>query len=79
MEHLATCVYLCMCIVHVYVYVYVHIYMYVYVIDTRLSQCQRYDPHTKNSSLMSALIAKANAKQRSGRAGRCQPGILQNS
>ena len=47
----------------------------VYVIDTGLSKCKRYDPHTKNSSLMSALIAKANAKQRSGRAGRCQPGM----
>jgi len=47
----------------------------VYVIDAGVSKSKRYDPHTNVSSLTPSMIAQANAKQRSGRAGRCQEGI----
>mmetsp|Transcript_17670 Transcript_17670/g.34778 ORF Transcript_17670/g.34778 Transcript_17670/m.34778 type:complete len:913 (+) Transcript_17670:244-2982(+) len=47
----------------------------VYVIDAGTSKTKRYDPHTKVSSLTNGIIAKANAIQRSGRAGRVRSGI----
>mmetsp|Transcript_15005 Transcript_15005/g.26311 ORF Transcript_15005/g.26311 Transcript_15005/m.26311 type:complete len:557 (+) Transcript_15005:272-1942(+) len=47
----------------------------VYVIDAGTSKTKRYDPHTKVASLTTKPIAKANAIQRSGRAGRCRPGV----
>ncbi|GBG25750.1 ATP-dependent RNA helicase [Hondaea fermentalgiana] len=47
----------------------------VYVIDLGTSKTKRYDPHTKVSSLTNGIIAKANAIQRSGRAGRVRSGI----
>jgi len=46
-----------------------------YVIDAGTSKTKRYDPHSKVSSLTTGIIAKANATQRSGRAGRVRSGI----
>ncbi|KAM1358994.1 hypothetical protein ACFX15_045198 [Malus domestica] len=47
----------------------------VYVIDTGRMKEKNYDPYSNVSTLQSSWVSKANAKQREGRAGRCQPGI----
>ncbi|GMI67449.1 helicase in vascular tissue and tapetum [Hibiscus trionum] len=47
----------------------------VYVIDSGRMKEKSYDPHKNVSTLQSSWVSKANAKQREGRAGRCQPGI----
>ncbi|KAK2431476.1 DExH-box ATP-dependent RNA helicase DExH6 [Trifolium repens] len=47
----------------------------VYVIDTGRMKEKSYDPYNNVSTLESSWISKASAKQREGRAGRCQPGI----
>jgi len=47
----------------------------IYVLDTGLLKEKAYDPHTKMSSLVPMSVSRANADQRRGRAGRCQPGI----
>ncbi|XVF60717.1 hypothetical protein PTKIN_Ptkin08bG0070700 [Pterospermum kingtungense] len=47
----------------------------VYVIDSGRMKEKSYDPYNNVSTLQSTWISKANAKQREGRAGRCQPGI----
>ncbi|KAF8083144.1 hypothetical protein N665_0790s0007 [Sinapis alba] len=47
----------------------------VYVIDSGRMKEKSYDPYNDVSTLESSWVAKANAKQREGRAGRCQPGI----
>ncbi|KAK1397213.1 RNA helicase [Heracleum sosnowskyi] len=47
----------------------------VYVINSGRMKEKSYDPDTNVSTLLSSWISKANAKQRAGRAGRCQPGI----
>ncbi|KAK7320435.1 hypothetical protein VNO77_29902 [Canavalia gladiata] len=47
----------------------------VYVIDTGRMKEKSYDPYNNVSTLQSSWISKASAKQRQGRAGRCQPGI----
>ncbi|KAM7497850.1 hypothetical protein LguiA_022264 [Lonicera macranthoides] len=47
----------------------------VYVIDSGWMKEKSYDPYNNVSTLHSAWISKASAKQREGRAGRCQPGI----
>ncbi|XVF14443.1 hypothetical protein REPUB_Repub09cG0060600 [Reevesia pubescens] len=47
----------------------------VYVIDSGRMKEKSYDPYNNVSTLQSSWISKANAKQREGRAGRCQPGI----
>ncbi|XP_039058827.1 DExH-box ATP-dependent RNA helicase DExH6-like isoform X2 [Hibiscus syriacus] len=47
----------------------------VYVIDSGRMKEKSYDPHSNVSTLQSSWVSKANAKQREGRAGRCQPGI----
>ncbi|KAL8208141.1 hypothetical protein R6Q57_007553 [Mikania cordata] len=47
----------------------------VFVIDSGRMKEKSYDPYNKVSTLQSSWISKANAKQREGRAGRCQPGI----
>ncbi|KAL6529829.1 hypothetical protein OROGR_015452 [Orobanche gracilis] len=47
----------------------------VYVIDSGRMKEKNYDPYNNVSTLQSSWISKANAKQREGRAGRCQPGI----
>ncbi|XP_035842657.1 DExH-box ATP-dependent RNA helicase DExH6 isoform X2 [Helianthus annuus] len=47
----------------------------VFVIDSGRVKEKSYDPLLKVSTLQSSWISKANAKQRAGRAGRCQPGI----
>ncbi|CCW66337.1 unnamed protein product [Phytomonas sp. Hart1] len=47
----------------------------VYVIDSGLVKGTLYDPSSNLSSLKATLIAKANGKQRRGRAGRCQAGV----
>ncbi|KAJ7965034.1 DExH-box ATP-dependent RNA helicase [Quillaja saponaria] len=47
----------------------------VYVIDTGRMKEKSYDPYNNVSTLQSSWISKASAKQREGRAGRCQPGI----
>ncbi|GAB5366085.1 hypothetical protein AAMO2058_001114100 [Amorphochlora amoebiformis] len=45
-----------------------------YVIDSGLAKEKAYDSHTKMSSLTSRFIAKAQARQRQGRAGRVRAG-----
>ncbi|KAF7833440.1 DExH-box ATP-dependent RNA helicase DExH6-like [Senna tora] len=47
----------------------------VYVIDTGRMKEKSYDPYCNVSTLQSSWVSKASAKQREGRAGRCQPGI----
>jgi hypothetical protein len=47
----------------------------VFVLDTGKAKEKAYDPHTKMSSLSATWISQANAKQRSGRAGRVRRGI----
>lgn len=47
----------------------------VYVIDSGRMKEKSYDPYNNVSTLQSSWISKASAKQREGRAGRCQPGI----
>ncbi|CAH8385689.1 unnamed protein product [Eruca vesicaria subsp. sativa] len=47
----------------------------VYVIDSGRMKEKSYDPYNNVSTLQSSWVSKANAKQREGRAGRCQPGI----
>ncbi|RDD43785.1 putative ATP-dependent RNA helicase YTHDC2 [Trichoplax sp. H2] len=44
------------------------------VIDSGRIKMKNFDALSSASSLTSAWISKANAKQRAGRAGRCQPG-----
>ncbi|XP_021300774.1 DExH-box ATP-dependent RNA helicase DExH6-like isoform X1 [Herrania umbratica] len=46
----------------------------VYVIDSGRMKEKSYDPYNNVSTLQSSWVSKANAKQREGRAGRCQPG-----
>ncbi|KAL5057592.1 hypothetical protein RYX36_029196 [Vicia faba] len=47
----------------------------VYVIDSGRMKKKSYDPYNNVSTLQSSWISKASAKQREGRAGRCQPGV----
>ncbi|XP_010522055.1 PREDICTED: DExH-box ATP-dependent RNA helicase DExH6 [Tarenaya hassleriana] len=47
----------------------------VYVVDSGRMKEKSYDPYNNVSTLQSSWVSKANAKQREGRAGRCQPGI----
>lgn len=47
----------------------------VYVIDTGRMKEKSYDPYSNVQTLQSSWISKASARQREGRAGRCQPGI----
>lgn len=46
-----------------------------YVIDSGRMKEKSYDPYGNVSTLQSSWVSKASAKQREGRAGRCQPGI----
>jgi len=48
----------------------------VYVIDTGVRKERNYDSTTGISSLDSKMVTRANAKQRRGRAGRCQEGLV---
>ncbi|KAI9017863.1 P-loop containing nucleoside triphosphate hydrolase protein [Gaertneriomyces semiglobifer] len=47
----------------------------VYVIDTAKTRINQYDPARRISSLQSVWSSLSNLRQRSGRAGRCQPGL----
>ncbi|KAH9624022.1 hypothetical protein KSS87_008615 [Heliosperma pusillum] len=47
----------------------------VYVVDSGRMKEKNYDPYSNVSTLQSSWISQASAKQREGRAGRCQPGI----
>ncbi|KAG6557198.1 hypothetical protein Mapa_001125 [Marchantia paleacea] len=47
----------------------------VFVIDSGRVKEKSYDPYSNVSTLQTAWISKASAKQREGRAGRCQPGV----
>ncbi|GAV60000.1 DEAD domain-containing protein/Helicase_C domain-containing protein/R3H domain-containing protein/HA2 domain-containing protein/OB_NTP_bind domain-containing protein/Ank_2 domain-containing protein [Cephalotus follicularis] len=47
----------------------------VYVINSGRMKEKSYDPYNNVSTLQSSWISKASAKQREGRAGRCQPGF----
>ncbi|CAN0897445.1 DExH-box ATP-dependent RNA helicase DExH6 [Linum grandiflorum] len=47
----------------------------VYVIDSGRMKEKSYDPYNNVSTLQTSWISKASARQREGRAGRCQPGI----
>ncbi|XP_050381140.1 DExH-box ATP-dependent RNA helicase DExH6-like [Argentina anserina] len=47
----------------------------VYVVNTGRMKEKDYDPFSNVSTLHSSWVSKASAKQRQGRAGRCQPGI----
>ncbi|KAK9266485.1 hypothetical protein L1049_001691 [Liquidambar formosana] len=47
----------------------------VYVIDSGRMKEKSYDPYNNVSTLHSSWVSKASAKQREGRAGRCQSGI----
>ncbi|PKA50139.1 putative pre-mRNA-splicing factor ATP-dependent RNA helicase [Apostasia shenzhenica] len=46
----------------------------VYVVDSGRMKEKGYDPYSNVSTLHSSWISKASARQREGRAGRCQPG-----
>ena len=46
-----------------------------YVIDTGRMKEKRFDPQRRMESLDDVTVSRANAKQRRGRAGRCQPGV----
>jgi len=48
----------------------------VYVIDTGVRKERNYDAEYGVSSLDTKMVTKANAKQRRGRAGRCQEGLV---
>ncbi|KAL8147578.1 hypothetical protein AgCh_005047 [Apium graveolens] len=50
----------------------------VYVINSGRMKEKSYDPDINVSTLLSSWISKASAKQRAGRAGRCQSGICYN-
>jgi ATP-dependent helicase HrpB len=45
------------------------------VIDSGLARAPRFDPHTGMTRLRTISISKASAEQRTGRAGRTQPGV----
>lgn len=47
----------------------------VYVIDSGRMKEKSYDPYNNVSTLQSSWVSKASARQREGRAGRCQAGI----
>ena len=47
----------------------------VFVIDCGRVKEKSYDPYNNVSTLQTAWISKASARQREGRAGRCQPGV----
>ncbi|XP_057545588.1 DExH-box ATP-dependent RNA helicase DExH6-like [Amaranthus tricolor] len=47
----------------------------VYVLDSGRLKEKNYDPYNNVSTLQSSWTSKASAKQREGRAGRCQPGV----
>jgi ATP-dependent RNA helicase DHX36 len=47
----------------------------VFVIDSGRMKEKSYDPYNNVSTLQTSWISKASARQREGRAGRCQPGI----
>ncbi|XP_074309023.1 DExH-box ATP-dependent RNA helicase DExH6 [Silene latifolia] len=47
----------------------------VYVVDSGRMKEKNYDPYSNVSTLQSSWISQASAKQREGRAGRCQPGV----
>uniref|UniRef100_A0A803KWM6 RNA helicase n=1 Tax=Chenopodium quinoa TaxID=63459 RepID=A0A803KWM6_CHEQI len=47
----------------------------VYVLDSGRMKEKSYDPYSNVSTLQSSWTSKASAKQREGRAGRCQPGV----
>ena len=47
----------------------------VFVIDSGRMKEKSYDPYNNVSTLYSSWVSKASARQREGRAGRCQPGI----
>lgn len=47
----------------------------VYVLDSGRMKEKNYDPYNNVSTLQSSWISQASAKQREGRAGRCQPGV----
>ncbi|XP_072951101.1 DExH-box ATP-dependent RNA helicase DExH6 isoform X1 [Typha angustifolia] len=47
----------------------------VYVIDSGRMKEKSYDPYNNVSTLHSSWVSKASARQREGRAGRCQAGI----
>lgn len=47
----------------------------VYVLDSGRMKEKSYDPYNNVSTLQSSWISQASAKQREGRAGRCQPGV----
>lgn len=47
----------------------------VYVIDSGRLKEKSYDPYSNVSTLQSSWVSKASARQREGRAGRCQPGV----
>ncbi|XP_020528409.1 DExH-box ATP-dependent RNA helicase DExH6 isoform X1 [Amborella trichopoda] len=47
----------------------------VYVIDCGRMKEKSYDPYNNVSTFQSSWVSKASAKQRRGRAGRCQPGF----
>ncbi|KAH9536794.1 hypothetical protein CY35_16G018300 [Sphagnum magellanicum] len=47
----------------------------VFVIDSGRVKEKSYDPYSNVSTLQTAWVSKASAKQREGRAGRCQPGV----
>ncbi|XAR52817.1 RNA helicase [Bertholletia excelsa] len=47
----------------------------VFVIDSGRMKEKSYDPYNNVSTLQSSWVSNASAKQREGRAGRCQPGI----
>lgn len=47
----------------------------IYVIDSGRMKEKNYDPYNNVLTLQTSWVSKASAKQREGRAGRCQPGI----
>lgn len=46
----------------------------VFVIDSGRMKEKSYDPYNNVSTLQTSWVSRANARQREGRAGRCQPG-----
>jgi hypothetical protein len=46
----------------------------VFVIDTGRMKEKSYDPYNSVSTLQTSWVSRASARQREGRAGRCQPG-----
>ncbi|XP_037406779.1 DExH-box ATP-dependent RNA helicase DExH6-like isoform X2 [Triticum dicoccoides] len=47
----------------------------VFVLDSGRMKEKSYDPYNNVSTLHTSWVSRANARQREGRAGRCQPGI----